>query len=260
MPFVQAKCPICGGMLAVDDSKKAAICQFCGDAFIVEEAVNNYNTYNITNNTTNQNFGEGAVVNIIENSSSISAIMERVFMFLEEGDFFRADEYCEKALDLDPKCSEAYLGKLMVDLRCKQRVALECCDKLFDKNSNYQKIVRFGDSAMRDELNGYLNSIKERNKRLAQIEIDIEAIHKKEGGDIRNIKVLKVLYDCRRAMTISEIMEKLENNNDGETYISMVVDRSVKTLVERGYVSRTEDECKAYYEIVQKGIYCLKGI
>lgn len=69
MPFVQAKCPNCGGMLAVDDSKKAAICQFCGDAFVVEEAVNNYNTYNITNNTTNQNFGEGSVVNIYEDKT-----------------------------------------------------------------------------------------------------------------------------------------------------------------------------------------------
>lgn len=73
MPFVQAKCPECGGMLAVDDSKKAAICQFCGNAFIVEEAVNNYITYNITNNTTNnvtnQNFGDGAVVNIYEDNS-----------------------------------------------------------------------------------------------------------------------------------------------------------------------------------------------
>ncbi len=60
MPFVQAKCTECGGMLAVDNSKKAAICQFCGNAFIVEEAVNNY----ITNNITNNNFGEGAIVNI----------------------------------------------------------------------------------------------------------------------------------------------------------------------------------------------------
>ena len=69
MPFVQAKCPECGGMLAVDDSKKAAMCQFCGEAFIVQEAVNNYVTNNITNNTTNHNYGEGAVVNIYEDNS-----------------------------------------------------------------------------------------------------------------------------------------------------------------------------------------------
>lgn len=59
MPFVQAKCPNCGGVLAVDNSNEAAVCQFCNTPFIVERAINNYN---ITNNV---NVGAGAVVNII---------------------------------------------------------------------------------------------------------------------------------------------------------------------------------------------------
>ena len=67
MPFVQAKCPECGGILAVDSSKKAAVCQFCGEAFIVQEAINNYNTYN-TYNTTHQ-YGDGAVVNVYEDQN-----------------------------------------------------------------------------------------------------------------------------------------------------------------------------------------------
>ena len=69
MPFVQAKCPECGGMLAVDDSKKAAVCQFCGEAFIVQEAINNYITNNITNNNTTHNYGEGAIVNLYEDTT-----------------------------------------------------------------------------------------------------------------------------------------------------------------------------------------------
>lgn len=69
MSFVQAKCPECGGMLAVDGDKKAAVCQFCGEAFIVQEAINNYITNNITNNNTTNNYGEGSVVNVYENNS-----------------------------------------------------------------------------------------------------------------------------------------------------------------------------------------------
>lgn len=71
MPFVQAKCPECGGMLAVDADKKAAVCQFCGEAFIVQEAINNYNTYNetINNYNTTHQYGEGAVVNVYEDQS-----------------------------------------------------------------------------------------------------------------------------------------------------------------------------------------------
>lgn len=43
MPFVQGKCPECGGILAVDNGKRAAICQFCGEPFVVQDAINNYN-------------------------------------------------------------------------------------------------------------------------------------------------------------------------------------------------------------------------
>ncbi len=52
MPLVAAQCTNCGGTLQVDDSKDAAICQYCGTPFIVEKAVQNYqihNSYNIEN-------------------------------------------------------------------------------------------------------------------------------------------------------------------------------------------------------------------
>jgi len=46
MPFTQAKCTNCGANLKVDSSKEAAICEYCNAAFIVEKAINNYNTTN----------------------------------------------------------------------------------------------------------------------------------------------------------------------------------------------------------------------
>lgn len=60
MPLVQAKCTNCGAALNVDDSKEAMVCQFCGEAFIVEKAINNYN---ITNNI------QASVVNIYGGTS-----------------------------------------------------------------------------------------------------------------------------------------------------------------------------------------------
>lgn len=76
MPFVQAKCPECGGVLAVDADKKAAVCQFCGEAFIVQEATNNYNTYNetINNYNTTHKYGDGCVVNIYENNKDFEIV------------------------------------------------------------------------------------------------------------------------------------------------------------------------------------------
>ena len=71
MSFVQAKCPECGGMLAVDADKKVAVCQFCGEAFIVQEAINNYNTYNetINNYNTTHNYSAGTTVNVYEDKN-----------------------------------------------------------------------------------------------------------------------------------------------------------------------------------------------
>ncbi len=48
MTLVSAKCPECGGNLKVDNTKKASNCEYCGAPFIVEEAIKNFNTNNVT--------------------------------------------------------------------------------------------------------------------------------------------------------------------------------------------------------------------
>lgn len=46
MPLVAAKCTQCGGELKVDPSQEAAVCTFCKMPFVIEKAINNYNTIN----------------------------------------------------------------------------------------------------------------------------------------------------------------------------------------------------------------------
>ena len=48
MPLVPAKCTNCGSGLDVDSAQAAAICPSCGSAFVVEQAITNYNTTNVT--------------------------------------------------------------------------------------------------------------------------------------------------------------------------------------------------------------------
>ena len=61
MPLVQAKCTNCGANLEVENTKDAAICPFCGTPYVVEKAVNNYNTVNhITGNIVNVYGGNSA--------------------------------------------------------------------------------------------------------------------------------------------------------------------------------------------------------
>lgn len=61
MPLVQAKCTNCGANLEINNTLDAAVCPYCGAAFIVEKAINNFNTTNHIN---------AGVVNVYGGSSA----------------------------------------------------------------------------------------------------------------------------------------------------------------------------------------------
>jgi len=95
-------------------------------------------------------------------NANIAPILKRAFLFLEDGEWEKADEYCEQVLNQDPENAEAYLGKLMAELRVRRREELADCDKPFDGNGNFRKAVRFGDEDIVSELKGYIDRINER--------------------------------------------------------------------------------------------------
>ncbi len=93
-----------------------------------------------------------------------AALIKRIFMFLEDGDFQNADAYCERVLDSDPECAEAYLGKLMVEQRVRQQEQLMDCRVSFEDSNNYRRVVRFGDEMLVATLQGYVAHINRRNQ------------------------------------------------------------------------------------------------
>ena len=62
-----------------------------------------------------------------EQNANVASLLERAFMFLEDGDWRSAEKYCERVLDIYPKCAGAYLGKLMVELRVNKSEKLKDC-------------------------------------------------------------------------------------------------------------------------------------
>ena len=101
---------------------------------------------------------------VIGENVNVSALLKRVFMFLEDGNWEDADEYCERVLDQDPENAQAYLGKLMVEQQVKQFKKLAKCSKPFDTSKNYQKIMRFGDDDTKTTLMDFVDQIKKRNE------------------------------------------------------------------------------------------------
>ena len=104
-------------------------------------------------------------------NTNATPLLKRAFMFLEDGDWNRADEFCEQVLNIDPECAEAYLGKLMAELRVRQQEDLKNQEKPFDRMNNYQKVLRFGDDQLKATISGYIDHINTRNEnaRLANI-------------------------------------------------------------------------------------------
>ena len=97
-------------------------------------------------------------------NNNTAPLLERVFMFLEDGDWDSANEYCEKVLDIDPKNAQAYLGKLMAELHVRKQDSLQDQAAPFDGYSNYQKAIRFADDPLRKALTGYIEFINNRNE------------------------------------------------------------------------------------------------
>ena len=100
---------------------------------------------------------------VVVNSGNANAnpLLRRAFMFLEDGEWAKADDFCERVLDLDPENAQAYLVKLMAELHVRRQEDLPNCKQPFDRSNNFQNAVRFGDKALKDELNGCITHIAE---------------------------------------------------------------------------------------------------
>ena len=96
-------------------------------------------------------------------SSNYSGLLKRAFIFLEDGKWQEADEYCEKVLDKDPECAEAYLGKLLAALHISKREDLKNAAEPFDGNDNCKKASRY-DAKLAKELADANAYIRERNE------------------------------------------------------------------------------------------------
>lgn len=99
---------------------------------------------------------------VVESNSAsvnIEPLLKRMFMFLEDGEWQRADDFAEQVLNQDPENAYAYLGKLMAALKIKNQNLLGEYEAGFEKNPNYNKIRRYADKSLNDKLDEYIKNI-----------------------------------------------------------------------------------------------------
>lgn len=166
----------------------------------------------ITNdNEPKETVRETVVVNG-NSTASTAPLLKRAFMFLEDGNFEEADEYCEKVLDMEPENAEAYLGKLMAEFSVRRQEGLKNLEKPFDNNSNYQKVMRFADRELSDRLKGYIAYINDRNESAR-----LEGIYNDAINEMNNAKDIIESMKSYKYRIASEKFETIIGYKDSET-------------------------------------------
>ena len=142
-------------------------------------------------------------------NATTDSLLKRAFMFLEDGNWKSAEEYCEKVLDINPECAEAYLGKLMSSTHSRRKSDLVNYENELEKNPNYQKILRFGNEALKKELAEYVKRIHELKAQRAVQQTYSKATEQIRINTIESHKMaISYLQQISDYKDVAELIEK----------------------------------------------------
>lgn len=166
-------------------------------------------------------------------NSNIAPLLKRAFMFLEDGDWDSAEEYCEKVLDIDPECAQAYLGKLMAELKVRKQENLKDCADVFDGRNNYQKAVRFADKELKTTLTGYIEHITVRNENAR-----LDGIYSSACEMMRNASTENAFKESEK------VFLSISHYKDAEVLAEQCAKKAVECM--------ERDKAASYYSAVNK--------
>lgn len=115
---------------------------------------------------------------------STETLLRRAFIFLEDGEWEKADAYCERALDTDPENAIAYLGKYMAELHLNHEKNIFSLKGDLTKNSNFKKALKYSKGETQEKIKAYLeNAIKQQEE---ETRLNKIAKEEKIKSDIEN--------------------------------------------------------------------------
>ena len=95
-----------------------------------------------------------------DNTNNISAILDRAFIHLETKEWTKANRLFEEALKINPRLSDAYLGKCMVDLYIENRELIIKKGKSTLNNKNFKLAFRFAGEQQKKDLQKIVTEIQ----------------------------------------------------------------------------------------------------
>lgn len=88
-------------------------------------------------------------------------LIERGYLSLEDGEWNKADDLFEQALNLDLHEARAYVGKMLAERKLPSTAALAKSNEPFDNDKNYEKAIRFASDEYRNEIRAIADKVRE---------------------------------------------------------------------------------------------------
>jgi tetratricopeptide (TPR) repeat protein len=119
---------------------------------------------------------------------SVESLYKRGMLYLEDSDFEQADQYFDKALDINPEYAPAYMGKFFAqysltgesDFNTEYKVAVTNPQLISLEDNNYRKAIRFANSEDKKTYESYEPLIQHKNVEIASL-LEKERIAKQKA-------------------------------------------------------------------------------
>lgn len=113
-------------------------------------------------------------------SPTIDSLLRRAMVFIEDKQWDEAKQYADRVLDLEVENGQAYLVKLMADLKVGKEEEIKELQIPFDDNTNYKKIIRFGDEELKLRIEEYASVVRKTKETLDKKVADVKAKYEAE--------------------------------------------------------------------------------
>jgi hypothetical protein len=154
-------------------------------------------------------------------------------------------------LDIDPENAQAYLGKLMAELRVRKQEDLKNCEQPFDGNGNYQKTLRFADEGLKNTLLGYIEHINTRNENAR-----LEGIYAQAQNVMATAKSERSFYDAARLfdsipnyLDSASLAKECRNKAEVARKDAILVDGRIQANNSGNSISRLKDAIKTLQKV-----------
>ncbi len=188
---------------------------------------------------------------LVGGNANTAPLLKRAFICIEDGEWDRADDFCEQVLNQDPENAQAYLGKLMAELHVRKQDDLQDYEAPFDDNKNYRNIVRFGDESLSSSLKGYIDQIKERNEHNRLTDIYDNAV-----------SLMKAANTEEEYKAASSAFKSIPGFMDSDELEQICLDKAEESRKDVGYefaLEQMKDNQIASYENAIKAFQVISG-